>query len=147
MRFSCAYTVVWCDQISNMPHKQIVYTSKRTPRMNTKGSIKVGEGSERPHCCRKASSTKTRAPGKRRLRNDLVLTHNILYNHIDLEVSQLSRFSRRPGLSRPSIKLPHQTGRTRRRLSSFASWVVNNLNRLPFSVASVTEQRKIKKSY
>ncbi len=37
--------------------------------MNTKGSIKVDEGSERPHFCRKASSTKTRVPGKK--------THNL----------------------------------------------------------------------
>ncbi len=34
--------------------------------------------------------------GKRRLRNDLVLTHKILFNHIDLDATQLFKFSRRP---------------------------------------------------
>ncbi len=82
--------------------------------------------------------------GKRRLRNDLVLTHKILYNHIDLVATQLFKFSRRPGLRRSSIRLLHQTGRTRRRRSSFACRVVKNWNRLPFAVASVTEQRKFK---
>ncbi len=81
--------------------------------------------------------------GKRRLRNDLVLTHKILYNHIDLDATQLFKFSRRPGL-RSSIRLLHQTGRTRRRRNSFACRVVNNWNHLPFAVASVTEQRKFK---
>ncbi len=38
--------------------------------------------------------------GKRRLRNDLVLTHKILYNHIYLDATQLFTFSRRPGLRR-----------------------------------------------
>ncbi len=37
---------------------------------------------------------------KRRLRNDLDLTHKILYNHTDLHVTQLFKFSRRPGLRR-----------------------------------------------
>ncbi len=77
--------------------------------------------------------------GKRRLRNDLVLTHEILYNHIDLEATQLFKFSRRPGL-----RVLHQTGRTRRWRNSFACWVVNNWNRLPLSVASVTKLRKFK---
>ncbi len=52
--------------------------------------------------------------GKRRLRNDLVLTLKILYNHKDLDATQLFKFSRRPGLRRLSIRLFHQTGRTRR---------------------------------
>ncbi len=82
--------------------------------------------------------------GKRRLRNDLVLTHKILYNHIDLDATELCKFSRRPGLRRSSIKLLHQTGRTRSRRNRFACRVVNNWNRLPFAVASVTEQRKFK---
>ncbi len=72
---------------------------------------------------------------KIRLRNDLVLTHKILYNHIDLDATQLFKFSRRPGLRRSSIRLFHQTGRTRRR---------RTVLRLPFAVASVTEQRKFK---
>ncbi len=80
--------------------------------------------------------------GKRSLRNDLVLTHKILYNYIHLDATQLSKFSRRPGLRRSSIRLLHQTGRTRRK--SFACRVVNNWNRLPFAVASATEQRKSK---
>ncbi len=33
----------------------------------------------------------------RRLGNDFVLTHKILYNQIDLEATQLSKFARRPG--------------------------------------------------
>ncbi len=82
--------------------------------------------------------------GKRRPRNDLVLIHKLLYNHIDLDATHLFKFSRRPGLRRSSIKLPHQTGRTRRRRNSFACRVVNNWNRLSFAVASVTEQRKFK---
>ncbi len=57
--------------------------------------------------------------GKRRLRSDLVLTHKILYNHIDLDTTQLFKFSRRPGLRKSSITLLHQTGRTRRRRNSF----------------------------
>ncbi len=87
---------------------------------------------------------KLQALGKRRLRNDLVLTHKILYNHIDLDVPQLFKFSRRPGLRRSSIRHLHQTGRTRRRRNSFACRAVNNWNRLPFAVASVKEQRKFK---
>ncbi len=82
--------------------------------------------------------------GKRRLRNDLVLTHKILYNDIDMDATQLFKFSRRPGLRRSSIRLLHQTGRTRRRWNSFACRVVNNWNRLPFAVASVTAQSKFK---
>ncbi len=82
--------------------------------------------------------------GKRRLRNDLVQTLKILYNHIDLDATQLFKFSRRPGLRRSSIRLLHQTKRTRRSRNSFACRVVNKWNRLPFSVTSVTEQRKFK---
>ncbi len=53
-------------------------------------------------------------------------------------------YSRRPGLRRSSIRLLHKTGRTRRRRNSFACRVVKNWNRLPFAVASVTEQLKFK---
>ncbi len=66
----------------------------------------------------------------------------MLYNHIDLDATQSFKFSRRPGLRRSSIRLLHQTGRTRR--NSFACRVVNNWNCLPFAVASETEQRKFK---
>ncbi len=83
---------------------------------------------------------------KRKLRNDLFLTQKILYNHIDLEGTQLFMFSSRPRLRRASIRLLHQTGRTRRRRNSFACRVVNNRNRLPLTVALVTEQRKFKKA-
>ncbi len=63
---------------------------------------------------------------KRRLRNDLVLIHRILYNQIDLEATQLFKFSKRPGLRESSIELVHQNGRTRRRRNSFACRVVSN---------------------
>ncbi len=71
---------------------------------------------------------------KRRLRNDLALTHKILYSQKYLEATQLSKFPRRPGLRRSSIRLLYQTGKTRRRQSSFACRVVNNI--LPLTVAS-----------
>ncbi len=87
---------------------------------------------------------KLQPQGKRRLKNDLVLTRKILYNNIDLDATQLFKFSRRPGLRRSSIRLLHQTGRTRRRRNSFAYRVVNNWNRLPLSVTSVTEQHQFK---
>ncbi len=61
----------------------------------------------------------------------LVPDQKILYNHIDLEATQLFKFSSRPGLRRSSIRLLYQTGRTRRRRNSFACRVVNNRNRLP----------------
>ncbi len=92
----------------------------------------------------RAELLKLQTLGKRRLRNDLVLTHKILYNHRGLDATQLFKFSRRPGLRRSSIRLLHQTGRTCRRRNSFACRVVTNWNRLPFAVASVTEQRKFK---
>ncbi len=95
-------------------------------------------------CEERLQALKLQPLGKRRLRNDLVLTHKILYNHIDLDATQLLKYSRRPGLRRSSIRLLHQTGRTRRRRNSFACKVINNWNRLPFAVASVTEQRKFK---
>ncbi len=34
-----------------------------------------------------------------------VLTHKILYNQIDLEATQLFKFSRKPGLRRSSLRL------------------------------------------
>ncbi len=36
---------------------------------------------------------------------DLVLNHKIIYNRIDLFATELFKFSRRPGLRRPSIRL------------------------------------------
>ncbi len=47
---------------------------------------------------------------KRRIRNDLVLTHKIMFHQIDLEASKLFKFSRRPGLRRSSLR-PLQTNR------------------------------------
>ncbi len=45
--------------------------------------------------------------GKRRVRNDLVLTHKITFHQIDLEASKLLKFSRRPGLRGSSLRLLH----------------------------------------
>ncbi len=84
--------------------------------------------------------------GKSRPKNYLELTHKMLYNHINLEATQLFNFWSRPGLRRSSIRLLHQTGRTRRRRISFACRGVNNWNRLPISAVSVTRQRKLKKT-
>ncbi len=39
---------------------------------------------------------------KRRIINDLVLSHKIIYNPIELAETQLFKFSRRPGLRRSS---------------------------------------------
>ncbi len=82
---------------------------------------------------------------KRRFRNDLVLTHKILYNQIDLEATKLVKFSRRPRLRKSSIRLLHQTVRTQRRRSSFACRVVKYWNREPLTAASEPEQRALKK--
>ncbi len=93
---------------------------------------------------RRLQALKKQPLGERSLRNDLVLTHKILYKYIDLDATQFFKFSRRSGLRRSSIRLLHQTERTRRRRDSFACRVDNNWNRLPLAVASVTEQRKFK---
>ncbi len=45
---------------------------------------------------------------KRRIRNDLVLTHEIIFHQIDLEASKLFKFSRRPELRRSSLILLQQ---------------------------------------
>ncbi len=81
--------------------------------------------------------TKIIIPGKRRIRNDLDLTHKIIYNQIDLEASQLFKFSRRPGLRRLSVKLLQQTKRTHSRRKTFPCRVFKYWNRLPLAVASV----------
>ncbi len=61
---------------------------------------------------------------KRRLRNDLLLTHKLLNNQIDLEVTLLFKFSRRS-----SLRQLHQTGKTRRRRrNSFKRRVVKYWN-------------------
>ncbi len=81
---------------------------------------------------------------KRRIRNDLVLTHKIIFLQIDLEASKLLKFSRRPGLRRSSLRLLQQTGRTRRIRNNFACRVVKYWNRLPLAVASVQDQLAFK---
>ncbi len=71
-------------------------------------------------------------PEKRSLSNDVVLTREMLYNQADLETTQFSKFSKRPGLRRRNI---------------FECRVVNNWSRLPHTVKSVTEQHELKKNY
>ncbi len=83
--------------------------------------------------------------GKRRIRNDLALTHKIIYNQIDLGATQVFKFSRRPGRRMSTLRLLQQTRRTRRRRNSFACRVVKYWNRLPLAVASVPEQLAFKR--
>ncbi len=75
---------------------------------------------------------------KRRIRNDLALPHEMIYN-------QLFKVSRRPGLRRSSLRLLQQTGRTRRRRNSSACRVVKYWNRLPLVVASVPDHLAFKR--
>ncbi len=82
---------------------------------------------------------------KRRIRDDLVLTHKIIFHQIDLEASKLFKFSRRPGLRRSSLRLLQQTRRTRRRRNSFACRVVKYWNPLPLAGASVPDQLAFKR--
>ncbi len=82
---------------------------------------------------------------KRRIRNVLVQIHMIIFYQIDLEASKLFKFSRRPGLRRSSLRLPQQTGRTRRRRNSFACRVFKYWNRLTLAVASVQDQLAFKR--
>ncbi len=68
---------------------------------------------------------------------DELLGHSLIFLvYVQLVRSLASR--------RSSIRLLHQTGRTRRRRNSFACRIAYNWNRLPFAVASVTEQCKFK---
>ncbi len=82
---------------------------------------------------------------KRRLRNDLALTHRIIYNQIDLDATQMFKFSRRPGRRMSWLRLLQQTQRTRRRRNSFACRVVKYWNRLLLAVASEPEQLAFKR--
>ncbi len=82
---------------------------------------------------------------KRRIRNDLVLTHKIMFYQIDLEASKLFKFSRRPGLRRSSPRLLQKTGRTRRRRNSFACRVAKYWNRLPLAETSIKDHLAFKK--
>ncbi len=82
---------------------------------------------------------------KRRVSNDLVLTHKIMFHQIDLEASKLFKFSRRPGLRRSSFRLLQQTGRTSRRRNSFACRVVKYWNLLSLAVASVQDHLAFKR--
>ncbi len=106
-----------------------------SPRKNTKGSNEVGEKALEALIMK----TDPKFLEKRRIRNDLVLANNILYNQIGLEVTQLFKFSRRPGLKRSSLRILQQTGRARRRRNNFAYRVGKYWNRLPHAVASVPE--------
>ncbi len=80
----------------------------------------------------KLNELKLQSLEKRRIRNDFVLTHMIIFNQIDLEASQLFKFFRRQGLRRSSLRLL-------RRRNSFACSVVKYWNRLPLAVASVPD--------
>ncbi len=84
--------------------------------------------------------------GRRRIRNNLVLTHKIIFHQIDLEASKLFKFSRRPGLRRSSLRLLQQTERSRRRRNSFACRVVKYWGRLPLAVPSVQDHIAFKKN-
>ncbi len=119
------------------PSKQTVPTSKRTPRKNTTGSNEVGE--------EWLKTLKLQCLEKRRIRNDLILTHKIIYNKIDPEATQLFKFSRRPGLRRSALRLLQQTRQPRRRRNSFACKVVKYWNRLPLLETSVPNQLVFKK--
>ncbi len=57
--------------------------------------------------------------GKRRLKNDLVLTHKILYNHIDLDATQLFKFSRRPGLRKIIYKTASSSRENTQKMKQF----------------------------
>ncbi len=119
----------------------------KPPRKNTSGNNKVDERSYTPHLWKDDFKPYNYRPlKKRRLRKDLGLTHKILHNHLDLEATQLYKFSSRTGLRRSSIRLLHRTEGSRRRRNNFAWWV-NISNRLPLSVASVTKQREFKKKH
>ncbi len=144
MRFSYLYTVLRCDLISNMPSnlkKDINHLERiqmtATRWVNGLTGLTYEE---------RLQVLKLQPLEKRRLRNDLVLTHKMLYKHIDLEATHLFKISRRPGIRRSSIRLLHQTGRTCRRRNNFACKVVNNGSRLPLTVGSVTGQREFKKT-
>ncbi len=62
------------------------------PRKNTTGSNEVSERSYEDRL--KLQATQITIPRKRRIGNDSVLTHKIIYKQIDLEASQLFNFSR-----------------------------------------------------
>ncbi len=57
---------------------------------------------------------------EKRIRKNLILINKLLYSQINLEATQLSKFPRRPGLRRSSLRILQQTGRTRRRRIRFA---------------------------
>ncbi len=121
--------------------KKDIYHLERIQRAATrwvKGlkTLVMKKGSENQNC---------NPSKKRRIRNDLVLTHTIMFHQIDLEASKLFKFSRRPGLRRPSIRPIKQTGRTRRRRHSFAYRVVKYWNRLPLAEASVQDHVAFKR--
>ncbi len=132
MKFSYLLTMLWWDHISNIqancPYlKKDIHHLERIQRAETRW-VKGLRGLT----YEERLQVLTLQPfEKRGLRKDLVLTHKLLYNQIDLRATQLFKFSRMPGLRRSSIRLLHQIVRTRKRQISFACRVVHNWNRLP----------------
>ncbi len=83
MKLSFHYTVLWCDHISNMPSKQIVHTKKDINHLERiqRAAIRWVKGLRGLHYEEHLKALKLQPLEKRRLRNDLVLTHKILNNH------------------------------------------------------------------
>ncbi len=80
---------------ANCPYlKKDIYHLERMRR----GRNEVGEGLRDLNYEERLKALKLQFLEKRRIRNNLVLTHKIIYNHIYLEATQLLKFSRRPGL-------------------------------------------------
>ncbi len=86
------------------------------PRTNTPGWVNGLRGLNYEE---RLKALKLQPLEKRGIRNDLALTHKILYNQIGLHATQLFKFSRRPGLRRSSLILLQQPGRIRRRTIIF----------------------------
>ncbi len=76
---------------TNCPYlKKDIYHLERIPRAATR-DLSYEE---------RLKELKLQSLEKRRIRNDLVLTHKIIFHQIDLETSKQLKFSRRPGLRR-----------------------------------------------
>ncbi len=83
---------------------------------------------------------------KKKLRNDVVLTHKIFNNKIDLEATWLFKFPRRLRLKRSSLRLLYQAGRTRRSRNTFSGRGIKCWNCLPYEVTSMPGPRTFKKT-
>ncbi len=81
----------------------------------------------------------------RRIRNDLVLPHKIIYNQNDLEASQLFKFSRRPGLRMSSLRFIQQTGRRRTVLHAelLSAGTVYHLQQHRYRISQLSKDCKI----